>query len=77
MMNLGPTIREVRERRGMSQEALGKAVGVTQGAIAHIEGEQRRITVDMLERIAVALELTSSGLINMAKRRQKREKAAA
>lgn len=57
-MKYGENIRSIRTARGMTQEELAKAVGVTQGAIAHIESGVRSTGVRRLEQIARALDVS-------------------
>ena len=45
----------LRRYRKMSQDAVGKAVGTSQSAVARIESAQENITVDTLQRFIVAL----------------------
>jgi phage repressor protein C with HTH and peptisase S24 domain len=55
-MDVGTKIKEARERRGLSQEQLGDAVGLSQNAIAKVEsGETKRSR--FLARIARAVGL--------------------
>ena len=57
---LGRVLASLREKRGLSQEALGVQLGKGQSNIAKIEGGNKRITVlEMLEWL-VALGLSFS-----------------
>jgi len=47
-------MRSVRRSRGISQEALGRRIGTSQGRIAMIEGGAS-ITQETAERVAAAL----------------------
>ena len=60
-------VREVRERRGLSQEALAKAAGTTQSAIARLEARRtvERLHVPQLERIAKALGVGLKELLHV------------
>lgn len=53
---MGPRIAVVRVRRGISQAALARAIGVSATAISKLEsGETRMLRADHLLRIAVEL----------------------
>lgn len=54
-MKTGQAIRKTRQRRGMTQWQLARAVGETPGRILLIERGQRTCTQEELERIAKAL----------------------
>lgn len=48
-------IRQVRERKGMSQSALGRKVGLSEASINRYEQGSRRPDRDTLTKIAAAL----------------------
>lgn len=52
---LGSRLREVRSKAGLSQTALGRQVGVTQGTIAHYENGRTDIGGHRLQELADAL----------------------
>src|SRR4051794_7340078 len=54
---MGQRIREARERRGLTQEALGQLIGRNQHAISHYESGTRAIVVTELPAIAKALQV--------------------
>lgn len=54
---LGNRIKEARERRGLSQEALAEAVLKDQGAISEYETGKRRLPAVDLPLFATALEV--------------------
>jgi transcriptional regulator with XRE-family HTH domain len=59
----------VRERRlalGMSQEALAEAAGVHRTYIGMIERSEKNVTIYNIERIAIALEVSASILLESA-----------
>lgn len=60
-LELSRRLREIRERRGLSQAALGRLVGTTQTAISEMETRSRRcgagFNVSTLEVLAWALEV--------------------
>ena len=54
-VRLGQVVRELRKQRGLTQAALGKAVGVTVSQISNIEVGHTPPSLDTLTRIARAL----------------------
>lgn len=66
-------IRELRERRGLSQQALGELAGVRQATISELEsGKKQRIDFGILERLAVALGVEPGELLVREKRKRGR-----
>lgn len=59
MTALGTRLQALRLSRGMSLRELGVASGVDYSMIGHIEHARRNPTVDVLQRIAVALGTTA------------------
>jgi transcriptional regulator with XRE-family HTH domain len=62
---MGPSIRALREARGMTTEELAAAAGVNTELLARIERGQTSLKIDAAVRIAAALgvptrELTAS-----------------
>lgn len=63
-MTIGQKIKEARKRKSMTQEELGKLVGVQKSAIAKYEsGRVVNIKRSTLQKIASALDLRISELI--------------
>jgi len=61
---LGESVKKYREKRlGITQEALGKIVGLSRTSIANIESGRQRVQVHMLSQIAQALSVEPSRLI--------------
>jgi transcriptional regulator with XRE-family HTH domain len=66
-----PNIREVlalnlismRGERGWSQDALALEAGLHRTFIAHVERRSRNISLDSLERIAVAMDVPTHELL--------------
>jgi len=52
----GQRLRELRERRSVSQEKLAARAGLNRTYISKIERGQRNITLDTITRLAEALE---------------------
>lgn len=55
---IGETIRRRRKARGWSQQALADAAGISQNYVSDIERGKRTGTLDILQAIATALDLT-------------------
>ena len=52
-MEMGKRIRELRQARGMSQEELGKIVGVRRAAVNKWEtGETKNLKRDTIEKLS-------------------------
>jgi transcriptional regulator with XRE-family HTH domain len=50
-------VRRLRNERGLTQEELSALAGINRNYTGMIEREQRSPTVDMLEKLAKALEI--------------------
>ncbi|KIA98943.1 helix-turn-helix domain-containing protein [Flavobacterium sp. KMS] len=59
--HIGRNISRIRELRGMKQEALATAIGVSQQSISNIEGSETIEDV-ILEKISNALNVSSEGI---------------
>lgn len=59
-------IRRRRERLQLSLNVLARRAGISRQMLGYIENDQRVLTVDLLERVAVALHLTDSELLAAA-----------
>jgi transcriptional regulator with XRE-family HTH domain len=62
-VTVGERVRAAREDAGLSQEALGAKLGVTQTAVSYWEAGKRDPGVADLLRIADALSVTASSLL--------------
>ena len=63
-MEIGQKIREARKAKSLTQEELGKIVGVQKSAIAKYEsGRVVNIKRSTLQKLAAALDLRGSDLI--------------
>ena len=59
-INLGDRVRDLRERRGLSQGELGKYPGLSYGTVRDIEDKnERERKLDTLVALAMALDLGS------------------
>ncbi|WP_348810621.1 helix-turn-helix domain-containing protein [Flavobacterium maritimum] len=59
--HIGRNISRIRELRGMKQEALATAIGVSQQSVSNIEGSE---TIDetVLEKISAVLNVSTEGI---------------
>lgn len=57
-------VKELRMKAGISQGALAKAVGVSQGAVSHWEHGANRPTFEMIPRLASALGVTADEVVS-------------
>ena len=55
MKNIGHSIADLRETKGLTQADLAKILNTTQSAIARIESGNQNVSADMLKRISKAL----------------------
>ncbi len=63
--HIGRNISRIRELRGIKQEALAQAIGVSQQSVSNIEGSET-IEDDKLKAIAEALGVTTEGIKNFS-----------
>lgn len=61
--HVGALIRAQRKARGLSQEALGDEAGLHRTYVSSLERGLRNPTVTVLVRIAAAMDLTVSELL--------------
>jgi transcriptional regulator with XRE-family HTH domain len=59
--HIGRNISRIRELRGMKQEALAFAIGVSQQSVSNIEGSET-VEEALLEKISNALNVSSEGI---------------
>jgi transcriptional regulator with XRE-family HTH domain len=67
---LGKAIRQLREKRGMSQEVLGPAAGITPGTLSLIERGEANPTWGTVRGIAAALDVSISELAKLSEKHQ-------
>ncbi len=60
---IGDRIRIIRESKNMTQEILGNLSGFTQSQISKIESNTRRVTIQDLPKLATALGVKVSDLL--------------
>ncbi len=63
---VGKTIRRIRKKRRLSQEALSGLAGIARTHLTMIEGGTKQANLDTLYRIAQALDMRLSDLIRLA-----------
>jgi transcriptional regulator with XRE-family HTH domain len=69
-LRLGEQIGKARTELGMTQEDLGRLVGLSRVAVGQIEAGRRRVSADELQRFSGALEVPADYLVDPAKRPQ-------
>lgn len=55
----------MRNERGMSQEALAFEAGLHRTFVAHVERQARNISLDNIERLAIALNVPVGELLRL------------
>lgn len=66
-------VKELREERGLSQQALGDLADVRQATISQLEtGQKQRLDFGILERLAKALGVEPGELIERSRRKGER-----
>ncbi len=60
---IGERIRKAREDKGMNQDELGKKIGYSAMGISYLEKGLRKTKVEDIEKIADALEVSMSYLL--------------
>ena len=63
-MDSGATIKRLRKRHGLTQKQLAEAVGCTDAAIRNYESNARTLKGDALEKMASALDVEPSSLVD-------------
>lgn len=62
-LGLGTNIARLRSRAGITQEELAERAAISPSYLAHIEAGSRRPTLDVLRRLARALDLRVAALL--------------
>ena len=55
-------LRILRKQKGLSQEELADSAGINRNYVGQIEREEKSPTVDILEKLAIALEVSAVDL---------------
>lgn len=63
MENLGPRIREIRNRKGMTLETVATKADISASSLSYIERGQNSPTAETLRKIADALGVTMGELL--------------
>lgn len=63
----GQKVREERHKLGLSQEELASRAGVHRTYIGMIERAEKNITLENIEKIAKALEISLEKIMNLGK----------
>jgi predicted XRE-type DNA-binding protein len=72
---LAAGVRQLRERRGMTQAALAEQLGSSQSRIAKMEAADRSVTVDLMMRSLLAIGATPGEIAKLIKRVETRRAA--
>ena len=72
---LAAGVRQLRERRGVTQAALAKQLGSSQSRIAKMEAADRSVTVDLMTRSLLAIGATPGEIAKLIKRAEARRSA--
>jgi transcriptional regulator with XRE-family HTH domain len=62
-VRFGKRLREVREGAGLSQEKLGELATLHRTYVSSVERGKRNISLENIERLAVALKVTMGALM--------------
>ena len=57
-------LRQFRQAKGLSQEELAHRAGINRNYVGKLESERHGATVDMLEKLATALEIEPAMFFN-------------
>ena len=64
IINLGIHVRQIREKKGLSQQDLADDCGITQNQVGRIERAEINTTVKTLVKIANALDIEPKELLD-------------
>ena len=67
MVSLGKRIRQYRETRGLSQEALAKLLGVSRPTLSLIETGDRKVCADEIKRLSDIFNISVDAFFDEAK----------
>jgi transcriptional regulator with XRE-family HTH domain len=62
--NLGKRVKELRLHNGYSQEAFSHECGLDRTYIASVENGKRNVSIENIEKIATAFQLTLKDFFN-------------
>lgn len=64
LIAFGEKVRQIRKKKGLSQEALADLAGIDRSYMGHIERGDQNITLTKIHQIADALEIPVVNLIS-------------
>ena len=67
MAEIGTRIKELRTRKGVSQQRLAELLGVSRPAISQIERGDRKVSADELDRLAKTFNVSVNALLDREK----------
>jgi transcriptional regulator with XRE-family HTH domain len=69
-VNLGITIKELRNNLGLSQEKFALSIGMDRTYLASVEAGKRNLSLANIEKIANGLDISVSKLFSKAEKYQ-------
>lgn len=63
MIDIGKNIKEIRVKKGLTQEELGKRIGISKQGICLYENNKRKLTIETIENIARALGVSQYDIL--------------
>ena len=77
LRNLGHAIRQIREDRNLSQERLAELAGLHRTYVSSVERGRRNVSVENIHKIAKALGVSMTEVIQLCEDRLDRDKSSA
>ena len=74
-VRLATNLRELRQAKGVSQEALGELAGLHRTYVSQVERAVNNVSLDNLDRLATALEVDIAELLAQRPRRSANHEA--
>ena len=62
-------LKELRLERGLTQEQVAEAIGISRSAYSHYENELRRLPVELLIQIASFYNVSTDYILNLSIKR--------
>lgn len=73
---VGKRLRCYRQAQGLSQERLAELAGLHPTYIGQVERGEKNLTIESLEKITVALQVSMSGVFELVEERHEEENYA-